>query len=91
MPGENGLDIHMFLMMNFCKVSSLVCSAADGDKIKRFGKDKANLKRREIEFANDEGMPNFRDYWSYLYFCGGSISGPWFEFRDFQDYMRGLK
>ena len=22
-----------------------------------------------------------------MYFCGGAISGPWFEFRDFQDYM----
>ena len=22
-----------------------------------------------------------------MYFCGGAISGPWFEFKDFQDYM----
>lgn len=22
-----------------------------------------------------------------MYFCGGAISGPWFEFKDFKDYM----
>lgn len=26
---------------------------------------------------------------SYMYFCGGAISGPWFEFRDFDQYCKG--
>jgi lysophospholipid acyltransferase len=81
----------MYQMMNFCKVSSLVCAASDGEKIKRYGKEKAGLRKRELEFANEEGRPSFVDYWAYLYFCGGAISGPWFEFRDFQDYLRGRK
>ena len=77
------LDVHMYQMMNFCKVSSLVCAASDGEKIKRLGKAKADLRSRELEFANEEGRPSLKDYWAYLYFCGGAISGPWFEFRDF--------
>jgi ABC-type polysaccharide transport system permease subunit len=24
-----------------------------------------------------------------MYFCGASISGPWYEFKDFQNYMSG--
>lgn len=26
---------------------------------------------------------------AYMYFCGAVISGPWFEFKDFQNYCRG--
>jgi D-alanyl-lipoteichoic acid acyltransferase DltB (MBOAT superfamily) len=79
----------MAMMFNFCKVTSLVCTVSDGEKIKRLGKDGANLKKREIEYANEDGLPNFLDFWSYLYFVGGAISGPWYEFKDFQRYMRG--
>lgn len=78
-PGVNGLDVPMNLMFNFCKVTSLVCTVSDGLKIKQLG-DKADLKRREIEYANKEGIPSFFDYWAYMNFIGASISGPWFEF-----------
>lgn len=73
------MDVPMNLMFNFCKVTSLVCTVSDGLKIQKLG-EKANLKRREIEYANKEGVPSFFDYWAYMNFIGASISGPWFEF-----------
>jgi D-alanyl-lipoteichoic acid acyltransferase DltB (MBOAT superfamily) len=33
-------------------------------------------------------MPSFLDFMCYLNFCGAAISGPWYEFKDFQKYMR---
>lgn len=27
---------------------------------------------------------------AYIYFCGGAISGPWFEYLDFDNYCKGL-
>lgn len=85
-PGVNGLDVPMNLMFNFCKVTSLVCSVRDGNTLRQKGPD--SLKRREREFAIDQ-IPSFFDYWAYMYFMGASISGPFYEFKDFQDYMKG--
>ena len=45
--------------------------------------DKIDLKRREIEYAVEE-VPSLFDFLSYLYFCGAAISGPFYEFKDFQ-------
>jgi len=78
----------MSLMFNFCRVTSLVCCVRDGIHLKKYG-DKADLKSREKKFAISEGIPTFLDYWSYMYFCGACISGPWYEFKDFQNYMSG--
>jgi D-alanyl-lipoteichoic acid acyltransferase DltB (MBOAT superfamily) len=82
-PGVNGLDVPMNLMFNFCKVTSLVCAVSDGLKIKKEGRDNADLKKREKEFAIETGIPDFFDYWAYMYFVGAAISGPWYEFKDF--------
>lgn len=79
----------MNLMFNFCRVTSLVCCVRDGLKLKNeTSKQPANLKTREKSFAIEEGIPSFFDFWAYMYFCGGVISGPWYEFKDFQNYMR---
>jgi D-alanyl-lipoteichoic acid acyltransferase DltB (MBOAT superfamily) len=78
----------MNLMFNFCRVSSLACAVHDGKKLKKLG-EKAGLKKREVAYAIVEGTPSFLDYWCYMFFCGACISGPWYEFRDFQNYMQG--
>ena len=78
----------MNLMFNFCRVTSLVCAVSDGQKIKRDGIEKADLKKREKVYAITDGIPSFVDYWSNMYFCGGAIAGPWYEFKDFQNYMK---
>lgn len=75
-------------MFNFCRVTSLVCAVSDGIKIRKLGVDKSDLKSREKAFAITDGIPSFFDYWCYMYFCGACISGPWYEFKDFQMYMR---
>ena len=31
---------------------------------------------------------SFFDFMSYMYFCGGAISGPWFEYVDFNAYCK---
>ena len=77
-------------MFNFCRVTSLVCCVRDGLKVKNATpSNPANLKTREKSFAIEEGIPSLFDFWAYMYFCGGVISGPWYEFKDFQNYMRG--
>jgi len=82
-PGVNGLDATMALMFNFCKVTSLVCSVRDGQTLLKLGQENSKLKKREIEYASTDGIPSFFDYWSYMYFCGASISGPFYEYKDF--------
>lgn len=81
-PGVNGLDVPMNLMFNFCRVTTLAICASDGLKIKKMG-DACDLKSRERKYAITDGRPSFLDYWSYMYFCGAAISGPWYEFKDF--------
>jgi hypothetical protein len=52
-------------------------------RIKSLGREKVDLKSREKEYAIEEGIPSFFDFWCYMYFCGAAISGPWYEFKDF--------
>ncbi len=77
----------MNLMFNFCRVTSLVCAVSDGIKLKSKGDENCGLKSREKKFAIVEGIPSLLDFWAYMYFCGGCISGPWYEFKDFKQYM----
>ena len=44
------------------------------------------MKRREKAYAVEE-IPSFFDFMAYLYFCGAAISGPFYEFKDFQQMM----
>lgn len=82
--GENGLDVPMNLMFNYCRVTSLACCIRDGIKLKEARKKgvEADLKSREKAFAIEE-VPSFFDFIAYLYFCGAAISGPFYEFKDF--------
>lgn len=34
-----------------------------------------------------EKCPSFYDYLGYLYYCGGTIAGPFYEYRDYIDFM----
>ena len=83
--GVNGLDLPMNLMFNYCRVTALACCIRDGQTVKdarKQGKE-PNLKTREKVYAIEE-IPSFFDFISYLYFCGAAISGPFYEFKDFQ-------
>lgn len=43
---------------------------------------KVDLKSRELKYAVED-IPSFFNFMSYIYFCGASISGPWYEYKDF--------
>ena len=83
------------MMFNYCRITSLACCIKDGTVISEARKKKgdttgkipraelgANLKSRELAYAC-ESVPSFFEFFSYKYFCGAAISGPWYEFRDF--------
>ena len=93
--GMNGLNLPICMMFNYCRITSLACCIKDGTVISEARKNKgdttgkipraelgANLKSRELAYAC-ESVPSFFEFFSYIYFCGAAISGPWYEFRDF--------
>ena len=75
----------MNLMFNYCRITSVVCCIKDGTALKTARKlnQEPDLKRREKIYAVEE-IPSFFDFISYLYFCGAAISGPFYEYKDFQ-------
>jgi len=32
-------------------------------------------------------LPSFYEYISYMYYCGGTIAGPFFEYKDFNNFI----
>ena len=40
----------------------------------------------EREYLIEE-LPTFYEYLGYLYYCGGTIAGPFFEYRDYINFM----
>ena len=41
----------------------------------------------EREFLVEE-LPSFYDYLGYLYYCGGTIAGPIFEYKDYINFIQ---
>lgn len=93
--GMNGLNLPICMMFNYCRITSLACCIKDGTIILEARKKKGDvsgkipraelgvsLKSRELVYAV-EAVPSFFEFLSYVYFCGAAISGPWYEFRDF--------
>lgn len=35
-----------------------------------------------------EKLPSFLDYLGYMYYCGGTIAGPFFEYKDYINFIR---
>jgi len=95
----NGLNLPICMMFNYCRITSLACCIKDGTTIAKARQEKGdttckipltelnvNLKRNELVNAVEE-LPSFLDFLAYIYFCGASISGPWYEYRDFNDLI----
>jgi D-alanyl-lipoteichoic acid acyltransferase DltB (MBOAT superfamily) len=98
--GMNGLDLAVCLMFNYCRISSLACCIKDGTVIAEARRQKndsakklslqelgVNLKTRELKYAIED-LPSFIEFLSYIYFCGAAISGPWYEFKDFDAMIK---
>jgi len=85
--GINGLDLPLTMMFGYCRVTSLACCIKDGNTIKMTKKGEPDLKGREKVFAVDE-VPSILDFFSYMYFCGAPISGPFLEYKDLIQFFR---
>ena len=45
-----------------------------------------NRKLGEREFAVDD-TPTFTEFLGYIYFCGATIAGPFFEYKDYKNLI----
>ena len=97
--GMNGLNLPICMMFNYCRITSLACCIKDGtiiaaarklknDKERKIPLSELNvdLKRYELAYAVED-VPNLFEFLSYIYFCGASISGPWYEYKDFHAWI----
>ena len=80
-------------MMNFTKLTALAISYKDGnDDIQTA---KKSLRESKIDRFNKLGeiyyriekLPNIGDFFCYMFYCGGTVSGPFFEYNDFNTFI----
>jgi len=74
----------MTLMMMYTKLISVSINYKDGYLIKN-GQSK-KVSKRQTEYSIAE-KPTFIEFMSYIFFCGGAISGPWYEYKDFRNFI----
>jgi lysophospholipid acyltransferase len=79
-----GAEVTQVMMMNLCKISAISINYRDGAIPKE--KRDTQLKSREKEFLV-ETLPSFYDYLGYIYYCGGTIAGPFFEYKDYVNFI----
>jgi hypothetical protein len=49
--------------------------------------DQSTLKRREKYYAIKTTHIPFLEYLSYMYYCGSTLCGPNFEYKDFVNFI----
>lgn len=49
----------------------------------------SNLVLGEIYYAVEK-LPSFYDYIAYMYYCGGTIAGPFYEYKDYIDFIQRI-
>jgi hypothetical protein len=77
------------------KKGAVICTF-NGEKIsfqelkKRYdeGKEKIcnPLQIGEKEYLVEK-LPSFYEYMGYMYYCGGTIAGPFFEYKDYTNFI----
>ena len=89
-----GADVTQVMMMNLCKISSISINYRDGGvpKDKREVELKSSKTISMINLIGErlclvEELPSFYDYLGYMYYCGGTITGPFFEYNDFINFI----
>jgi len=75
-----GADITAVMMLNLCKISAIAINYRDGSV--PVAKRDTELKSREKEYLVEK-LPSFYEYMGYMYYCGGTIAGPFFEYKDY--------
>ena len=74
------MDVTTYTMILVCKLWMFSFAYKDG------GEDHKTLTKDQMERKIDE-MPSIIEYLSYVFYCGGGIVGPVFEFADFKNFM----
>jgi lysophospholipid acyltransferase len=79
-----GADITAVMMLNLCKISAIAINYRDGSV--PVAKRDTELKSREKEYLVEK-LPSFYEYMGYMYYCGGTIAGPFFEYKDYTNFI----
>jgi len=87
-----GAEITNLMMMNLCRIAAVSINYRDGSVPKEEQDTKLKTRKQilndiiinlgERVYAIDK-CPSFYDYLGYLYYCGGTIAGPFYEYKDF--------
>lgn len=75
------MDISVALMMSTCKYISFAWCYHDGGK--RTEQLSEDQRKRRIE-----KLPNFLEYFSYIFFFPSVTTGPTFDYIEFRDFIR---
>jgi len=74
------MDITTFTMLLTAKLSALGFCYKDG------GEKDENLLKEQIE-RKVVNVPNPLEMMSYVFYCGASICGPFYEYSDYINYI----
>jgi hypothetical protein len=83
------------MMMNLCKISAVAINYRDGAvSVEKRDTELKSSKIKKLQWIIIgerefliEKIPSFYDYMGYMYHCGGTISGPFFEYKDFINFI----
>jgi lysophospholipid acyltransferase len=92
-----GADVNSVMMMNLCRLTAISINYRDGgvpmpkdDKEDTLKPSKCSLLpycfigERAHAIAK---IPSFFDYLGYMYYCGGTIAGPFYEYNDYINFI----
>lgn len=91
------MDISVMLMIFTCKFTSFAFDYSDGCKdMVELSQGMSFLKWSTI-FSIDQNerkinnLPSFKDYCAYVFFFAGSVAGPTFGYKEFEDFIHNRK
>lgn len=74
------MDITIIMMIFVCRCTSFAWSYKDG------GVEESKLSTRQIKYRIVE-LPSFFHFLSFVYFYGGAVVGPSYDFNDHQNFI----
>jgi len=89
-----GAEITQAMMTNLTKVSAICINFRDG-AVPKSSRETYLKSRKMIYFGKGIGerehlleeLPSFYDFLGYMYYCGGTIAGPFFEYKDYINFI----
>jgi lysophospholipid acyltransferase len=75
------IDISAIIMMDLCKMTALAMNYAD------MHKDPEDIGPHRATYKLDR-LPSYLEFQSYIHFPGSCIIGPFFEYKDYRDFIK---